>query len=180
MKTTAQITVFCPHPSDDILNWATEGRLKLESRTLRSCDTIGGRLFSGATEQAEEDDWTSPISPGLESAQSIEVEAIDVPSALRARSYLYATSFADNSHRFTKICKWPRLYIGPNHSPLEFFGRLRAKSHIIVDQYAMARRSDFDEVAISTKLTKRQPKEQWLFRANIWQDHDYQALFWAH
>ena len=62
---------------------------------------------------------------------------------------------------------------------LGFFGRLRAKSHIIVDQYAMARRSDFDEVAISTKLTKRQPKEQWLFRANIWQDHDYQALFWA-
>ena len=92
MKTTAQITVFCPHPSDDILNWATEGRLKLESRTLRSCDTIGGRLFSSATEQAEEDDWTSPISPGLESAQSIEVEAIDVPSTLRARSYLYATS----------------------------------------------------------------------------------------
>tara|TARA_B100000780_G_scaffold212330_1_gene152051 strand:+ start:164 stop:508 length:345 start_codon:yes stop_codon:yes gene_type:complete len=48
---------------------------------------------------------------------------------------------------------------------LGFFGRLRAKGHIIVDQYAMARRSGFDEVAISTKLAKRQPEEQWLFLA---------------
>jgi len=62
MKTTAQITVFCPHPSDDILNWATEGLLKLESRALRSDDIIGGRLFSGANEQAEENSRTAALA----------------------------------------------------------------------------------------------------------------------
>tara|TARA_B100000780_G_scaffold264988_1_gene220073 strand:+ start:283 stop:591 length:309 start_codon:yes stop_codon:yes gene_type:complete len=62
IKTTVQITVFCPHPSDDILNWATEGLLKLESRTLRSDDIIGGRLFSGANEQAEENSRTAALA----------------------------------------------------------------------------------------------------------------------
>lgn len=55
-----------------------------------------------------------------------------------------------------------------------FTGRLRAKGHVIADQYAMARRSGFDEVEISDELATRQPQEQWLARAN-WQEHDYQA-----
>lgn len=53
-------------------------------------------------------------------------------------------------------------------------GRLRAKGHVIADQYAMARRSGFDEVEIDAALATRQPEDQWLFRAN-WQDNDYQA-----
>ncbi|MEO1140063.1 MAG: DUF934 domain-containing protein [Pseudomonadota bacterium] len=53
-------------------------------------------------------------------------------------------------------------------------GRLRARGHVIADQYAMARRSGFDEVEISEELAERQPEEQWLFRAD-WQAHDYQA-----
>ncbi len=53
-----------------------------------------------------------------------------------------------------------------------FNGRLRAKGHVIADQYAMARRSGFDEVEISPELAKRQPQDQWLARAN-WQSHDY-------
>jgi uncharacterized protein (DUF934 family) len=53
-------------------------------------------------------------------------------------------------------------------------GRLRAKGHIIADQYAMARRSGFDEVEISDDLAKRQPQDQWLARAD-WQNHHYQA-----
>jgi uncharacterized protein (DUF934 family) len=55
-----------------------------------------------------------------------------------------------------------------------FQGRLRAKGHVISDQYAMARRSGFDEVEIDDTLAARQPEDQWLFRAN-WQDHNYQA-----
>ena len=54
-----------------------------------------------------------------------------------------------------------------------YSGRLRAKGHIIADQYAMARRSGFDEVEIDDDLAARQPQEQWLFRAN-WQANDYQ------
>lgn len=55
-----------------------------------------------------------------------------------------------------------------------YSGRLRAFGHVIADQYAMARRSGFDEVEISTDLATRQPEPQWLARAN-WQAHDYQA-----
>ena len=55
-----------------------------------------------------------------------------------------------------------------------FQGRLRARGHVISDQYAMARRAGFDEIEISTELAERQPEEQWQFRAD-WQAHDYQS-----
>ena len=54
-----------------------------------------------------------------------------------------------------------------------FKGRLRAKGHVLADQYAMARRAGFDEVEIPDDLAARQPQEQWLARAD-WQAHDYQ------
>ncbi len=53
-------------------------------------------------------------------------------------------------------------------------GRLRAKGHVLSDQYAMARRAGFDEVEISDELAARQPQEDWAFRAN-WRDHNYQG-----
>ncbi|AXI46988.1 oxidoreductase [Sulfitobacter sp. SK012] len=55
-----------------------------------------------------------------------------------------------------------------------FEGRLRARGHVIADQYAMARRSGFDEVEINQELATRQPEDQWLFRAD-WQDNNYQS-----
>ena len=61
---------------------------------------------------------------------------------------------------------------------MDFQGRLRAKGQIIADQYAMARRSGFDEVEIEAELVARQPEAQWTYRAN-WQDHDYQTLLRA-
>ncbi|MGB0959801.1 MAG: DUF934 domain-containing protein [Halocynthiibacter sp.] len=57
---------------------------------------------------------------------------------------------------------------------LGFEGRLRASGHVLSDQYAMARRSGFDEVEISDEIAERQPEAEWLFRAN-WQDLDYGA-----
>lgn len=57
---------------------------------------------------------------------------------------------------------------------LGYQGRLRAHGHVIADQYAMARRSGFDEVEISDDLAARQPQDQWLARAD-WKAHDYQA-----
>ena len=53
-------------------------------------------------------------------------------------------------------------------------GRLRARGHVIADQYAMARRSGFDEVEISDALATRQPEDQWQFRAD-WTANDYQS-----
>jgi len=55
-----------------------------------------------------------------------------------------------------------------------FSGRLRARGHLLADQYAMARRAGFDEVEISTELAARQPEDQWQARA-IWRAHDYQS-----
>ena len=55
-----------------------------------------------------------------------------------------------------------------------YVGRLRAYGHVLADQYAMARRSGFDEVEIDEDLAARQPEDQWQARAN-WQAHDYQA-----
>jgi len=57
---------------------------------------------------------------------------------------------------------------------LGYAGRLRAHGHVLADQYAMARRSGFDEVEISDDLAARQPQEQWLARAD-WRANDYQA-----
>lgn len=57
---------------------------------------------------------------------------------------------------------------------LGYTGRLRARGHLIADQYAMARRSGFDEVEISADLANRQPAGQWLARAD-WRAHDYQS-----
>jgi uncharacterized protein (DUF934 family) len=53
-------------------------------------------------------------------------------------------------------------------------GRLRAAGPVIADQYAMFRRTGFEEVEIPDEVAERQPAEQWKFRAN-WRDHDYQS-----
>ena len=55
-----------------------------------------------------------------------------------------------------------------------FTGRLRAYGHVISDQYAMARRSGFDEVEINDEIAARQPAPEWQFRSD-WQANDYQS-----
>lgn len=55
-----------------------------------------------------------------------------------------------------------------------FTGTLRAAGHVLADQYAMARRSGFDEVEITKAHAARQPGDQWQFRAN-WQAHDHRT-----
>lgn len=55
-----------------------------------------------------------------------------------------------------------------------YAGRLRAKGHVLADQYTMARRAGFDEVEISADLARRQPEDQWRARA-AWRENDYLA-----
>ena len=57
-------------------------------------------------------------------------------------------------------------------------GALRAKGPIISDQYAIARRSGFDEIAISQAQAVRQPEHDWLLRSN-WTAHSYQSRLQA-
>lgn len=52
-------------------------------------------------------------------------------------------------------------------------GLLRATGHVLADQYAMARKSGFDEVAIDKALSERQPADQWMYRAP--KDETYQG-----
>jgi uncharacterized protein (DUF934 family) len=120
----------------------------------------------------QSDDWTAPIT-ALEDAR--EGHGIDLPSSAdpkelagRLRNIplirVDFPSFADG--RGFTIARQLRL--------MGFKGRLRARGHVIADQYAMARRAGFDEVEISDDLATRQPKNQWQFRAD-WRAHDYQS-----
>ena len=59
-----------------------------------------------------------------------------------------------------------------------YSGALRAKGPIISDQYARARRSGFDEIAISQAQAVRQREHDWLFRSN-WTAHSYQSRLQA-
>ena len=110
------------------------------------------------------DDWTGPdnrsatLSPGD--------LASDLADRLAELDLIRVTfpGFADG-RGFT---------IGRDLRRLGYTGRLRAEGHVLADQYAMARRSGFDEVAISGDLARRQPQEQWLSRAD-WRAHDYQT-----
>ena len=121
------------------------------------------------------DDWTGGFTPGADLAANGPVVAVDLapgadPDPLRGRLDEIAIirvdfpSFADG--RGFTIARRLRL--------MGYAGRLRAKGHLIADQYAMARRSGFDEVEISNDLAARQPQDQWLARAD-WQAHDYQS-----
>ena len=123
------------------------------------------------------DDWAHDFTPLNELAanEASPVVAVDVPSdadpsvladRLDAIDLVRIDfpSFADG--RGFTIARRLRL--------MGYQGRLRAKGHVISDQYAMARRSGFDEVEISDDLAKRQPQSHWQARAN-WRDHDYQG-----
>jgi uncharacterized protein (DUF934 family) len=123
------------------------------------------------------DDWTDGFVPLAELAANTDGDnlAIDLPSdaapeALDGRLAdidlirIDFPGFADG--RGFTLARLLRLR--------GFVGRLRARGHVIADQYAMARRAGFDEVEIANDLATRQPVDQWLARAN-WRAHDYQA-----
>lgn len=122
------------------------------------------------------DDWTAPIV-SLEDLAANDSGAVAVDLASDAEP----TDLADRLDRidlirvdFPSFADGRGFTIAAQLRRLGFQGRLRARGHVIADQYAMARRSGFDEVEISDDLATRQPQDQWLRRAD-WQAHDYQA-----
>ena len=119
------------------------------------------------------DDWTGGFAALGDCAN--DVAALDLPpdadpGAIRHRLGALKMvrvdfpSFADG--RGFTIARQLRL--------MGYRGRLRACGHVLADQYAMARRSGFDEVEIDDDMATRQPQDQWLARAD-WQHNDYQA-----
>ncbi len=114
--------------------------------------------FVAHTEAAANDcdygiDLPSDTAPeGLVGLNNAPMIRIDFPSSADGRGFTLAAMLRRAGYR----------------------GRLRAKGHVLADQYAMARRAGFDEVEIDDALAGRQPEDQWQFRAN-WQNHNYQA-----
>lgn len=108
------------------------------------------------------DDWTGPVAdlPSDADAGALETLAEAGPPMIR----IAFPSFADG--RGFTLARVLRMH--------GYAGRLRAHGHVIADQYAMARRSGFDEVEIDDALAARQPERQWRSRAD-WRAHDHQA-----
>ena len=103
----------------------------------------------GATIDLPSDFDPTQITPELLRARCIRIE---LPSFADGRGFTLATLLRLRGYN----------------------GHLRAFGHVLADQYAMARRSGFDDVQISDELAARQPEAQWLYRAD-WRAHDYQA-----
>ncbi|MFK7874346.1 MAG: DUF934 domain-containing protein [Paracoccaceae bacterium] len=114
--------------------------------------------------------WAAGFTPLGEAAN--DVRALDVnadadPASLPLTPELIRIAFPSSADgRGFTIARTLRLR--------GYGGRLRAYGPVLADQYAMARRSGFDEVEIPDDLAARQPEAQWLFRAD-WQQHNYQA-----
>ncbi len=102
--------------------------------------------------------------PGVDLAPDADLAALDGHLARIAMIRIAFPSFGDG-RGFT---------LARNLRRMGFAGRLRAVGHVLADQYAMARRSGFDEVEIDTALAERQPEAHWLRRAS-WRAHDYQG-----
>jgi uncharacterized protein (DUF934 family) len=103
---------------------------------------------------------TTALDLGADAAPEVLVGRLDGIAMIR----IAFPNFADG--RGFTIARQLRL--------LGYMGRLRAAGHVIADQYAMARRSGFDEVEISNDMAVRQDEAQWLARAE-WRAHDYQS-----
>ncbi|MEP1611101.1 MAG: DUF934 domain-containing protein [Roseobacter sp.] len=115
-------------------------------------DWSDGYVTLGAANDAEALDLDSDTNPAdVPICDALKMVRVDFPSSADGRGFTIARALRLRGYT----------------------GRLRARGHVLADQYAMARRCGFDEVEIDTALAERQPESQWQFRAN-WQAHDYQ------
>lgn len=117
-----------------------------------SDDWTGSFTAPGAANDAEALDLTSDMDPAdVHLCDGLKMIRVDFPSSADGRGFTIARALRLRGYT----------------------GRLRARGHVLADQYAMARRAGFDEVEIDKALANRQPENQWKFRSN-WQEHDYQ------
>ncbi|MEO0391104.1 MAG: DUF934 domain-containing protein [Pseudomonadota bacterium] len=116
------------------------------------------------------DMWTggfAPLGEAANDAAALDVPPDTDPGTIPLNAQIIRVDFPSSADgRGFTIARMLRLR--------GYTGRLRAKGHVIADQYAMARRAGFDEVEISQALAARQSEEQWRARSD-WRAHDYQA-----
>ncbi len=123
--------------------------------------------FASEGEAIEFQPHTDAAQDATHVAVASDVAPIDLKDRIGHAEYIRIDFPAFSDGRGFTIARQLRL--------MGYVGKLRAGGDLIADQYAMARRSGFDEVEISDDKAVRQPQEQWLFRADTWADHDYQA-----
>ncbi|MCF3972557.1 DUF934 domain-containing protein [Paracoccus salsus] len=124
------------------------------------------------------------MSPQLNSEQIIVRDdgfhAMDGEARITLAPDTDPATLADHLDRDLVAIDFPAFTDGRGFSlarrlrELGYKGRLRATGRLIADQYAMARRVGFDEVAITPDIAARQPAEQWLARAD-WRDWDHRS-----
>ncbi len=122
------------------------------------------------------DDWTHGFIPldALAANDAGPVVAVDVPSDADPAQLAGRLQDIDLIRvDFPSFADGRGFTIASRLRRMGYQGRLRARGHVISDQYAMARRSGFDEVEIDADLARRQPEAEWRARAN-WRAHDYQ------
>jgi len=121
------------------------------------------------------DDWTEGfVSLTSEGEAANDIKALDLASDVFPENLGNVIGTVDFIRiDFPSAADGRGFTIARQLRLMGFKGRLRARGHVLADQYAMARRSGFDEVEISDELAARQPEDQWLFRAD-WKAHDYQ------
>ncbi|WP_187430414.1 hypothetical protein ROLI_019840 [Roseobacter fucihabitans] len=118
-----------------------------------------------------QDDWCEPFIT-LDAAN--DATALDIPSNAEPADIPLCDGLHMIRVDFPSSADGRGFTIARQLRLRGFTGRLRARGHVLADQYAMARRAGFDEVEISDELAARQPEDQWQFRAN-WKDHNYQS-----
>lgn len=124
----------------------------------------------------QSDDWTHGyIAPeGVPANQDSAALAVDLASDASAEALRPHLADIDLIRvAFPAVSDGRGFTLARQLRRMGFEGRLRAAGHLIADQYAMARRAGFDEVEITEDKARRQPAEQWQFRAD-WRAHDYQ------
>ena len=120
------------------------------------------------------EDWAYGFTPLEQLPANDAAVAVDLPSDANPADLIGQLDSIDLIRvDFPSFADGRGFSIARTLRRLGFAGRLRAQGHVIADQYAMARRSGFDEVEIDDDLAVRQPEDQWLRRAK-WQSHDYQ------
>lgn len=116
------------------------------------------------------DDWAAGFAPpaanataaGLDLGPDADIAALDLTGVQAIRI------------AFPKFSDGRGFTLARRLRQRGFTGRLRAKGHVIADQYAMARRAGFDEVEIDEALAARQTEDQWRARAD-WRAHDHRS-----
>ena len=134
------------------LDWVivTDNGFKADDRASGLMDSSYGEVTPEALAGGLPDD--RPAKLGIVIAPGDDVDALEAFVGDVDLVIVPFGSFADG-RGFSIATRLRRLGYG---------GRLRAQGHVIVDQYAHARRCGFDEVAISAEQARRQPESQWL------------------